>query len=210
MVCGLSSQLSVPEQLFTQLSFCLLSTCCLYLDIATQYRLRERAASHCYRPKLCSTLDFKERNSHFFRRNGWVNPVRTQPHGMASRLGSGDLWDRCRVCAHFWSVCCQYSELSLYGVSILKHYVFGNLQRWDGSNTGYTCWPQAHLSILKLFLSWETGFPKVMCNLQFLRISESIEVHMAARTVHASLGRNVLFVDENISIIEKQQDQRAC
>lgn len=29
---------------------------------------------------------------------------------------------------------------------------------------------------------------------------------MAARTINASLGRNVFFVDENLSIIEKQQD----
>lgn len=43
---------------------------------------------------------------------------------LASKLGSGDFWDRCRVCAHFWSVCCHCSELSLYGVSILKHYLW--------------------------------------------------------------------------------------
>lgn len=61
-------------------------------------------------------------------------------------------------------LCCHCSELSLYGVYILKH-VFGSLQRWGSSSAGYTCWPQALLSILKLFLSWKTGFPEFMCNL---------------------------------------------
>lgn len=172
MVCGLSSQLSVPEQLFPV--FFLPAVYPLFKSLSEHSQsvlakrkggqpLLQTKAPLCFQ-KLCSTLDFKERNTHFFKRNGWVNPVRRQPHGMASKLGSGNFWDRCRFCAHLWSVCCHCSELSLYGVYILKH-VFGSLQRWDSSSAGYTCWPQALLSILKLFLSWKTGFPEFMCNL---------------------------------------------
>lgn len=115
---------------------------------------------------------------------GWVNAVETAHDKAVQLLCLALVMPGVGVAsAYLRSVCCQYLWAVIWWCLHSAALVF--------SSHCYTHGARLTLTSESCLCQWEIGFPNVMCNLELLRISKSIEVSMATRIIiNASLGRN--------------------